>query len=195
MSLDQRERAPVRRPRFVVRQGATFHTVAFAVGLALLAALLLADPSRTAIAITQAHAAFGPWEGPALIGVFAAACVLHELSHGFVGRWVGGGPVRYGARFVLRVVPLAFYCALDGTLSRAGAAAVLLAPQVAVPAALGAVALAAPAEWGLCWLVYVLMVIGSASDLLMLVAILGSRARWVRDTAAGVVDVTDSIGG
>ena len=130
-----------------------------------------------------------------MIGVFAAACVLHELSHGFVGRWAGGGPVRYGARFVLRVVPLAFYCALDGTLSRAGAAAVLLAPQVAVPAALGAVALAAPATWGLCWLVYVLMVIGSASDLLMLVAILGSRARWVRDTAAGVVEVTDSIGG
>ena len=178
---------------YVVRQGASFRVIAIGVGLALLAALFGGNPRRTAIA--QAHAAFGPWEGPALVALFAAACVLHELSHGVVGRWGGGGPVRYGARCVLRLVPLAFYCALDGTLSRAGAAAVLLAPQVAVPAALGAVALAAPAAWGLCWLVYMLMVIGSASDLLMLVVIQGSRARRLQNTAAGVVEVTDAIRG
>ena len=179
--------------RYIVRQGAAFHVIAIIIGLGLLTALVWADPRRSAIAITQAYVVFGPWEGPVLAGLFAAACILHELAHGFAGRRVGGGPVRYGTRFVLRVVPLAFYCALDGTMTRAGVVVVLLAPQVAVPAALGALALAAPQARGLCWLVFVLMLVGSVPDLLMLVAILGSRAAKVRDTAAGVIEVP--IGG
>ena len=174
--------------RFLVRQGTAFHVLTLVVGLGLAVVIFLADPRRSLLAVVQARAALGWWEAPALVAVFAAALVLHELAHGFAGRWVGGGPVRYGTRFVLRVVPLAFWCGLGGRMSRGGLMAVLMAPQVVVPVALGAMALAAPAAWGLCWLVYVLMVIGSAADAVLLVAVLGSRARWVRDTAMGIVE-------
>lgn len=182
-------------PRYVVRQGALFHGIAIIIGLVLLAGILWADPRRTAIAILQVRAEFGPWDGLVLVALYASATIIHEMSHGAAGRWVGGGPVRYGTRIVLRVIPLAFWCALEGVMSRVGVVAVLLAPQAVVAAALAALALVAPGAWGACWLIYVLMVIGSASDFLMVVAILGSRARRVRDSASGVLDASDAIGG
>lgn len=180
----------IRGGRVVLRQGRGFHVLAIVCGLCLLTALIWTDPQRSVSAMSETRATFGPLEPLVFVLAFGAALVLHELSHGWVGRWVGGGPVRYGTRFVLRVVPLAFWCGLDGEVSRAGMVAVLLAPQVVIPATLLMLRAVAPAVWGLCWMVWVLMVIGSSADLLMLIAVLGSHANRFRDTADGIVAAT-----